>query len=1070
MKLSLQKPLNKRNVIRAACAPLLLALFLPGSGVAAERNAGLSLHMGATSTASRWVNVTGTVKDSKGEPLPGVAVRVKGTNTGTTTDINGVFRLNLPTGNETLIVSFLGFTTKEIPAAGRTNISITMEESSNAMDEIVVTGYGQKKRSEIIGSVATVTGEELMDIPAPNIAGALRNRIAGVGVSEASGRPGAGIRLNVRGSSASSNLFGVTDEPLYIIDGITVAAENFENLDPSMVETITILKDASAAIYGASGAKGVVLVTTKRGKIGKPSITYNGYVGVSDAATSPKMLSAYDHALLLNGDFAVNNAPAANFFTPADLEVLKNSQIKSWYDELWQASTTQRHNLSISGGTEKITFFVGGSYQNENGNYAGTKQDKYSFRSGLTAEIIPGLKADLNFNVDHRIRESQNDLGNETDATFFESIVTVPQWVPISIDGKPVNFNNRNNSPLGIIGSGYADTRRSQGYRINASLSYEPKFLKGFKTRFQISQGGGNSSNRVYRPPFNVYDFTRTGGNNLFYTNQVSATRVVSGGTNSLLEPILGRDNGYQGFITLQYGRTIGKHTLDLTVGGEQTIGYSENLGVRWINQLLPNIGDYWAFDPNLITSRGLNISESSKRSFFGRFNYDIDKKYILEAVARLDASSNFATGNRWGLSPSIGLGWIVSKENFFIDNVPFINFLKLKANFGITGDDRVNARLWQERYGVDVTNGYIYGETNTVGMNPSVLANPDITWEKKSTFNAGIEMSMLNNKIDVGIEVFRNYTYDGFDGGVNEIFPMFVGFESPTVNYREAYSWGSEFTLGYKAKVGKDLSINTSINFGYGNSVVDRTYYNIYQLFENTPPDWRIMFGTDPRRFNSSNIGLISKGMFRTQEEVDAFLSQNPNYTIDGKVPQPGWLYFEDTNGDGRITDRDMVPMFDRTTPAFASGINLSIGYKAFNLSTNIAARFGGKVFYDSRALTAPTTTTNALAFWTDRWTPENPMEGKFPRFDDAASVRRWNSTFWAVDGTTIRVNNMTLSYKVPAKLASKLGLGSARVLATGNNLWTIVNPLPYKDPYTSSAYNYPTLRTISLGLSVNL
>jgi len=1068
MKENLHKQHQLKRGTKVAFIHLLTALTLSSvSDVFAANPA--EVVRNRSSLAALRINVTGTVRDSKGEPLPGVTVKVKGSKTATSTDVNGVYRINLPAGNETLIFSFLGLKTMEVAVQGRVTLDVTLQDETSSLDEVIVTGYGQKKRSEIVGSVATISGEELQDIPAPNIAAALRGRIAGVSVGQVSGKPGASIDLNIRNSSTSQqgNTIGATSEPLYIIDGITVTNETFDNLDASMIENLTILKDASAAIYGAAGAKGVVLVTTKRGKEGKPSITYNGYLGVSDAASTPDMLSAYEHALLLNEGNVIGNKPEANFFSAQDLEYLRTLNTKSWYDELWSASMMQRHNLSISGGSDKITFFAGGSYQNENGNYKGLQIDKYTMRSGLTANILPGLKADVNFNVDNTSRKGNNDLGKESDEEFFRSIITVPRWVPISIDGKPVDFGT---NPLALLNSGYYDNRATQGYRINASLNYQPAAIKGFSARFQISQGGTSDKNRLNKAPYSEYAFNMTGNNNKLFTNMPATDRdsVVSVVSMTNAETRAGQTSGnsYQGFLTLQYARTLGLHTFDLTLGGEQTVSYNEAQSNIWVGQLVPGTEDPWAFDINKTQNPQRTVTESTKRSFFGRFNYDIDKKYLLEAVGRLDASSNFAAGNRWGFSPSIGAGWVISSEDFFKDNVKFINFLKLKANYGITGDDRVGSRLWQERYLIGLNDGYLFGDNNSIGLNPGVLPNPFITWEKKETVNVGLEASLFNGKLDVGVEVFRNRTFDGFDGGVDKLYPMFAGFKSATVNYREVYNWGSEFTLGYRANLNKDLRLSANMNFSFGNSVVYRELYNPNELSVIIGEDI-IRAGLDPRRYNGSNIGLISTGMLRTQEEVDAFLLQNPNYTFKGAIPEAGWLTYEDMNKDGIINESDMVPMYDRINPFLSTGISLNLSYKNLSLSTNIAARFGGKVFYDSRAREDATLDQNVLSIWKDRWTPENPTQGKMPRYDDPSIGV--NSTFWAVDGTTIRVNNMTLSYKVPARIAGRFGLGNARILATGNNLWTIVNPLKYKDPYTSSAFDYPTIRTISMGLSVN-
>jgi len=1034
----------------------------------------LLLMLGASSILfAQDRKVTGKVTEADGSPIPGVNVALRGVPSNVSTNADGVYTIQIKSDMDVLVFSYIGFVRQQIIVGSRAKIDVTMASETNMLNDVVVVGYGTKKKTEVLGSIATITGEEIQDIPAPNLAGAMRNRIAGVGVSQVSGRPGAPITFNIRNATVSetASSVGLTAEPLYIVDGITVTREAFDNVDPSMVDNMSFLKDASAAIYGAAGAKGVVLVTTKRGKAGKPTITYNGYVGVSDASRAPEMLSAYDHALLLNDGYRQSGAALSNFFLPEDLEILKNTNYKSWYDEIWQAATTQRHNINITGGSEKITFFAGGSYQNEDANFIGMNFDKYSFRSGVVATLAHGLKADVNFNVDWNIRNAQHNLSDQ-DNNFIERIITVPQWVPNSIDGKYVNFNNAVN-PLALLNSGYSDSRKSKGYRINASLTYQPEMLKGFTARFQISQGSNSTNSRTYIPPYQTYNFAKIGNNGQIYTNQLAAVSPVVeqvSSANQRSNPGLAENNSYQAFATLQYGKTFGKHTFDVLAGGEQTESNSETLSVYWSNQLIPGGEDYWAFDVNTLTRQNTNRNQSVKRSVFGRASYDFDKKYLMEFVIRSDASSNFAPGNRWGVSPSLGLGWVVSQEKFFKDLkfLGFVNFLKVKANYGITGDDRVNERLWQARYTIDTNNGYIYGNTNANGLNPSLVPNPDITWEKKRTLNIGIEASLFNNKIDFGVEVFQNRNYDAFDKGGNNLYPLYAGFTAPVINYRETYNWGSEFTVGYKAKLARDLNMNASVNFAYGNSVNTQLIYAPGDLVNNVAPDWPITFGVDPRKYNSSNIGLKTIGMFRTQGDVDAWMAKYPNYRLYTQVPQAGWLYFEDTNGDGVITDNDMQPLYDTTNSWFGGGFNLNFTYKAFALSTNVNARFGGKVFYDSRARNTPTLTRNVVSIWKDRWTQENPMEGKYPRFDDPSITK--NSDFWAVDGTTIRINTMTLSYKAPTKLVNKLGLTGARIMLTGNNLWTLVNPLDYKDPYSSTVYDYPILRTISLGLNINL
>lgn len=1058
-----------RNVLLAC---LLVAPFV---GVEAAETSAREL-----TEIEKLVNITGKVIDQDGNPVVGATVLVKGTKSGVQTDENGVFRINLPERNTTIVVTYIGYDVHEVNVAGMTSITIELKPS-DAIEEVIVTGYGTQKRSEIVGSVATITGEELMDIPAPNIAGALRNQIAGVGVSEVSGRPGARISLNIRGASTSDRgaAIGATAEPLYIVDGITVSSEVFDGLDPSMVEDITFLKDASAAIYGAAGAKGVVLVTTKRGKQGKPSISYNGYFGVTDAARKPDFLSAYELAEFLNEGYYTANASRGSFFSEADLDYLRGLDTESWYDQLWRPAVMQRHNLSVSGGGENTTFFVGGSFQNQNANYAGMSQDKYTLRGGMTATILEGLKADIAFNVDHNNRESQNQVGNETDASFYEDIVSTPDWYPMYIDGLPVNLGSNRTNLLAALNSGHNETRKSQGYSINASLTWEPKFLKGLSARVQMSQRGGNASDNNYRPPYRLYDFERVGNNGAFFSTRLVDTDDESWGVtkgNSYVQPNLSRNNGYQGFVTLSYNNTFADHTLGVVVGGEQTRSYSENLSVRWDNQLIPNYEDYWAFDANLLQIGSRGIFESTKRSAFGRASYDYQKKYMLQVVTRLDASSNFARGDRWGWSPSIGAGWNVSQESFFKDNISFINNLKLRVNWGITGDDRVDERLWQERFKLDVNNGYMFGEDQYgIGIDPDKYPNLNITWERRQTFNFGLDATLLDNKMNVTFEIFKNRTYDGFDQGANNMNPLYAGLIAPVINYREAYNWGSEISVGYRTKLAQDWSLSTNMNFGipfYGGSIVTRTLYPPNDILEKDMTDGKWLgtkFGVDPRIYHSGNIGYRTQGMFRTQEQLDAFMSENPNYTINGNVPQVGWMIYEDTNGDGVVNFLDQTLLSDRRTNAtFSMGGNIGINYKSFSLRTNLVMQFGGVAVVDSRARTKADLETNVPILWRDRWTPSDPMNGKYPRADDP--LINSHADIWTLNGTMIRINNMTFSYSLPSDIARRLGLGSARILATGNNLWTLVNPFSYKDPYTSNAYNYPTVRTISVGLSASL
>jgi TonB-dependent starch-binding outer membrane protein SusC len=1015
--------------------------------------------------------VSGRVADIDGRPLADVTVKIKGTSVGTTTSPEGTFTIPIEGPESIITFSFVGYLNFEQKVGSLSVFNITLTASGKGMDDVIVIGYGTQKRGKITSAVATVKAADIQDLPVQNIAAALRGRIAGVSVSQVSGRPGASISLNVRDAYASE-AGGTTEEPLYVIDNMIVPKQTFDNLDPTMVEDITILKDAGAAIYGASGAKGVVLITTKRGKAGAPKFSYSGFAGVADAAKKPQMLSGYDHARLVNEANKLNNVAVDKFFSESDLETIKGLNY-NWFDELWQPALTQRHSLNLSGGSDAITYFVGGGYQNQNANYAGQKSDRFTLRSGLNAKLTKTISAEVNTNIDHNVRYSNNSW-SENDQAFLENLFYTPRWVPIKKGDKYVSYTgvNGQNNPFALMNSGFYNDDKTRGYGINASIIWKPTgILSGLTARLQAAQTGTNNRNEEFRPTYRTYNFVKNASGKL-YTDSLptqngqltsGATTLLNAGANSRLLQGQNESSGYRVVGTIQYQKKIGDHDFSIMAGAEQSEGRGRGMSLYYINQQVQDNPYFWAFDLTP-TNNPPTSSQSGKRSYFGRFSYNFKGRYTLDGITRADASSNFAKNNIWGVFPSFGAGWIVSSEPFF-EKVPHITYLKLRTNIGLTGEDRVDSRFWAERYKVNV-GSYVYNDNYVTGLRPDIAPNPDITWEKKRTVNVGMDVSLFNNKLNLTFDAFQNYSYDGFDKGNDQNFPMYAGFAAPVVNNIKRYNWGTEYSISYFANLTRELKLNASMNFSFGNSIITQKFNNRFLLWELGVDDWQTEVGTDPRTYNSSNYGLKAIGMFRSQEEVDAFLSKNPNYTINGQVPQPGWLYYKDLDGDGLISARDKTTMFKRVDPAFVTGIQFGLSYKGWDWKCNIGASIGGKKFYDSKARkSAPTDNKNVPAFWSNSWTPDNPG-AKFPRADDP--YIGVESDFWAVNGTTIRVTDMQLSYAAPKEIVRFVGLSSVRFVLTGNNLWVIKNPLPYKDPYQSYIYDYPTIRTISAGLNL--
>ncbi len=1027
--------------------------------------------------------VTGKVLDAEGKPLQGVNVGVKGTTTNTQTTADGSFSIVVPSNQSVLKFSSVDMLYEEQTVGTRTTITVKMEKNTKMMNDVVVVGYGTKKRVNVQGAVSTIKAADIEDLPVANLGTALINRVPGVSVNYASGKPGSTTDINIRNSTVfSGTLNGAGTQPLYVVDGIVVNPTTynqspnpdfFENLDASQIEDITFLKDASAAIYGAAGAKGVVLITTKKGKVGKPKLSYNGYYGFSTDAVKVKTMSPYEHAKMLND--GIDLAGTGTKFTQAELDKLSAMPNRSWYDDLWETGKVMRHTLTLSGGSDRVTFFAGGSYYSEKGNIGKIEVDKYSIRTGMDAKIMDGLTANVSFSSDfnHEERATLKGANPETDDLTLRALYLTPKWVPSSIKGQPTAWSGPNPpgnwSMLGLFNSGNYTRNKSQGLSVNASLEYKPSFLKGFTARIQYGRLNRNSADKQYYPSYKVANFVKAGQ---LYTDSINATTPTTTITNSnQMSEGSTVSSSYQLIATLSYAKKLKDHDFSVMVGMDQGHAESRNIFLTKFQQLVAGVDEFWAFsnDPTSVASitdaiRNPQSTEFAKRSYLGRLDYSFKNKYYLEFIGRADASSNFNPDHRWGFFPTVGLGWKVSDEKFF-RNVKFVNYLKLRANYGMVGEDRVQNKTYVSRF--TQTTGVLIGNVYTNGLDPNLYPNPEATWEKARTFNVGFDATILRSKINISADFYQRYTFDAFNSLDASANPPTAGLINPVKNYGKALSWGSEFSVGYRTKIGRNWGLSTDVNFGWSNSQVLNQYYSpaFFGLFGNQGTNNPI--GKDPRYVNGSNYGYIYTGIIRSQAEVDAILAQNPNYTIGGAVPKVGFMNFKDVNGDGKIDDNDITLMYDKTASIIGFGITIGITYKDFKLQTNLNLTIGGKKFYDTEAKKTPTTTQNAPTFWNDHWTPDNP-NAAYPRYD--APLAKENSTFWAVNGTQSRINNMVLSYTLPKRLSAKYKIPDFKLMLTGTNLWSLYNPLKYKDPYTSSFASYPTLRTLSVGLNVSL
>lgn len=1021
----------------------------------------------------------GRITDEKGAPLEQAVVQAKGTGRKTLTRPDGTFSLEVPDTTSVLMVSHVNMIYQEFRFSG-TEVTLQMKPLASSLDDVIVVGYGTKKKSDVLGSVSTVTAKDIEDLPVANLSTALKNRAPGVGVSQSSGRPGASTSITIR---QATSFAGVVATPLFVIDGLVEMNKDdpygsvaFQNLDASQIETITFLKDAAATIYGARGANGVVLVTTKRGKPGKPKITYTGNLGISEASKMPEMLNAYDHAVLLNqmvtGKKPTVPVVGTELYTQQELDYLKGLSTESWLDKTWTNANLNRHTVNISGGSDRITFFAGANYYKEKGNLRDLYVTKYGLRFGMNAKITNNLSADVSISTDNTDLNrpapkgtSTTEQSDQMNATV-SSLLLTPRWIPMYINGMPVFSNPPNWHPYELQNSGSYARSKSQGLTLNAAMTYKVPQIEGLSFRVQYGRNTRTNFGKEYYPSYNLYEFVRdgvhtntgnTGTQNVMFTNTLS--RVVNIKNNNNISESYDNSSNWQLNESVSYARVFGDHNLSVMLAAEQNQTFGDNYKASREVQVIPGVDQLWAFsqDKNNMDNSGQS-TYSGRVSYLGRLNYSLKNRYLMEAAFRRDASPNFHPDRQWGFFPSVALGWKISEESFFTKNVRFINDLKLRVNVGLTGNDAVGSFVWKNRY--TSTTGMLFGSSPSMtnGLNPNAIPNIYITWEKALYKDIGLDGTFFNRKFNFSLDFYHRHNYDMLESPTATM-PNSFGSNIGQVNYGQMNAWGIEGSLGYNGNITKDLSYFVNMNITWSDNKVLRRYYNA-----GTDTGWKNPIGV---RTDRGVEGYVATGIVRTQADVDAVLGKTPGYTINGDTLRVGMLNFQDLNGDGKITELDRTRIATRSDAIIGGGFNLGMAWKGIKLSMNISMSVGGKAMWKKADLAPPTKDVTALALWRDSWSPNNPNAAFPVIYSPLASEA---STYWMRNGTTMRVNNMTLSYSLPASISSKYSIPEFRIYVSGTNLWNIINPTPYKDQASNLIADYPILRTWTFGLSATL
>ncbi|CAN5547268.1 TonB-dependent receptor [soil metagenome] len=1020
-------------------------------------------------------NITGTVKDAKGEPLPGVNVLIKGTKTGTVTDIKGTFRLNLPTGKETLIFSYIGFKTKEFQANGQTTLAVQLEEDAAALSEVVVVGYGVQKKVSLTGAVATVDMKAVQDLPVNNLSAVLTGQLPGVGVSGGTSRPGENATITVRNPVILSK-DGGTLQPLYVIDNVVRSSDDFNALDVSEVEAISVLKDAAAAIYGARSNQGVVVVQTKRGKAGAPKFSYSGSTGISNA-TLPNMMNGFEQATYMNDlNYAAGKlATDPLIYTPDELAYFKNNNT-DWLRTAWKPSTVSRHALNVSGGNEKATYFAGISYNAQDANFNNINTNKWTFRASADMQVTKGLKAALSlssFIGDKRMYYLKQ--GGENTENDMRSLLYTPQFAPPYVNGLPIQLSTASNTNtidafhfFEVQNSNNYTQTKSTGLNVTANMEYQIPGIKGLKARVLYSRTFDNSFGKQYGTKYNVYSFSMLGDHKHIYGGDLLKTVTLNNGDRVRINPSYIDTYQFNGY--LNYDRQFGKHQLSAIAFFEQAETHSDQVAAMAEGVIIDGLDNMRYATGTQTTSE--TESETGFLSYAGRINYNYANKYLFETAIRYDASTNFAPEYRWGLFPSFSLGWVMSEERFFRDNVHFIDFLKLRGSLGFLGGDATKAYNWLTSYSIQQGKGAVFGgnaDRPLVVTPNNAMANRQARWDDNTKYNIGLDAQFLKNRLSFTFDAYYDHRYNMLTALTSSV-PLLVGATLPSENYARVNGFGTELSIGWNSKINNDWSYKVNTFF---------TWSDNKQVLVDVN---RGLIGTylDPTG-RSSDMGLLGYhylGMFRTQQDVDQYIEKNPGYTLFGAAPKPGMLYYQDVRGpkdasgqytapDGKITDADLDYLKPKASNHYGFGVNFSTSYKNLSFAAVISGSFGGQAMVEGTARTQGTATANRPQFWADHWTPENP-NAKYPSpyYKDTYTV---DSEFWYRSATQIAVRNFNVSYGLPTKWAGKAGLSTARLYVVATNPLNLYNPYDYKA--NSGNYDsYPVLRSFSLGLNLGL
>lgn len=1021
--------------------------------------------------------VTGKIVDANGEPIIGANIVEKGTTNGTITDIDGNFTLEA-SDKSILIVSFIGYVPREIVVGNQRNISVKLNEDTEVLDEVVVVGYGTQKKSDVTTAVASVSSENLKNRAAVNFGEAMAGQVPGVLIQQTNGAPGGeGLTIKVRGTGSITQ----SNDPLYVVDGYPMEGGAFRLLNSSDIESIQVLKDASStAIYGSRGANGVVIITTKKGQIGKPTVQLNAYVGFQQREKKIEMMNrdqyvqwfidgrnqAWLDAKVISSDpnqspHSINDPNSRralysgassqymipdgtgsykyNFLDPASVAQMPDND---WQDLLYRNALTQQYELSVNGGSENTRYTFSGSYTNQDGIVRNTDYERFNFRTNVSSKIADCLNVGMSLMAYYA---NGTEQANGKDSPVMYALNLPPIYPLYNEDGtygsmvrNPEILAGDVANPIGIADQ-VMNKRKRHGWL--GTIFAEWEIIKNLKYRISINGGIQDNIQKKFEPSYVDFDSSK-------------APRPAKG----INERWTDRDWVIEN--TLNYSFTLAdKHSFNALLGYTTQAHSYEHMKGEARGYANDNITTLNAGTMYALTS---DESEYSMISYLGRINYVYDNRYMLTTTLRSDGSSRFGRNKKWGTFPSVSLGWRISQEKFMQDVKP-ISDLKIRASFGISGNNRIGN---YSAIGLLSTGFYPTGDAVQNTVNPNTMPNDDLGWERTRQYNVGFELGLFDNRIRLEGDFYDSRSIDLL---LNVPIPTITGYSSQMQNIGKVQNRGMEFTLNTKNFTGRDFTWSSNFNISFNKNKVLEVGVDGRPIY-GSAANANNAFITKPGYPIASFYGYKYLGVFQSEEELAKYPHLSGDKVGDG--------HYEDVNKDGKLDQNDKTILGDNN-PLFTAGFSNSFRYKNFTLDVQFTGSYGAEVFsFYKRMCGIYHGDRNGLIEQLGRWqSKEQPGDGiHFRPTRTPSGWQRDPSSAWVQDASYLRLRNLTFGYDFDQKMIEKMKMKGLRLYVTGQNLFTITNYVGY-DPETSSEsglsqggdyLGYPAARSFIIGANI--